>query len=1043
MLPGTSSTIIGRRYHIQDVIGKGGMGAVYRAHDRLTGQTVALKRVVTSEMDLSFSSSTDVIDFRVSLAQEFKLLASLRHPNIIAVLDYGFDQDREPYYTMELLENAGTILDAARGAPVRVQLDLLVQMLQALAYLHRRGILHRDLKPANVLVVDGTVKVLDFGLSVMREHAPQSEELGVTSGTLGYMAPEVLIGHHATEASDLYGAGGIAYEMFAGKHLFEAKDVGALVNDILYTRPDIDSLDISIPLAQILARLLAKAPEDRYNSALEVMGALSKAFDHSIYVETEATRESFLQAARFIGRERELEQLTRSLRKTVNGQGELWLIAGESGVGKSRLTDELRTRALVEGALVMQGHAVNTTGTPYQMWRPLLAWLPLLRDLSADETDVLRAVAPDIPTLSPSEKSVHIDPHTAQTLLLQLIQQTLDGHDQPVLIILEDLHWAGSESLALLEQMQGMLKDLRLLVIASYRDDEKPDLPAQLPRGTLLRLSRLDDTQIAELSAAMLGEAGSQPHVVDLLKRETEGNVFFIIEVIRTLAEEAGQLDQIGLMTLPQQVFAGGMWRIIQRRLDHVPDSARPLLRLAAVSGRDQDLKLLHALAPEIDLDRWLLECANAAVLEVVESRWRFTHDKLREGVLDGLALAERQKLHAQVAATLERLYGASPERIPALAYHWGMAENEAKEAVYARLAGEQSVRSGAFREGIVYLERALELSKQSEKMLRITLMHRLAEAHLGIGGYTRAQRLYRDSIELAEQGKLTNAKAESLYRLGDVAYAQGKLDEARDLYIQSRDIYSQLRDTAGTARVLNSLGNVAYDSGDQKTARQLYQESLSLTRETGGQWSMAGSRRVANHLASSRDTREMQQLLTVLDSKIEAGDKGGIASTLYQLGEAAQARSAVPEAREYFHKSAATYRELDDRAGMAKVYNALAGLALALDDRSDARKHLHNALKASRSQEGVSDLTLNILYSIARYFQSGSSPERAIELLAFILYHPAVSESLQDQAEQLAFELESLVPPNIRETVWERGKGRELEALAGEALQTLQGITP
>jgi tetratricopeptide (TPR) repeat protein len=1038
MLPGTFTTIIGRRYLIQDVIGRGGMGAVYRAYDRLTGQIIALKRVITSEMDLSFSSSTDFIDFRVSLAQEFKLLASLRHPNIIAVLDYGFDNEREPYYTMELLQNAETILEAGIRAPMRLKIDLLVQMLQALAYLHRRGILHRDLKPANVLVENGTVKVLDFGLSVMREHAAQSEEMGVTSGTLGYMAPEVLMGHHATELSDLYGVGVIAYELFAERSLFDATDIGTLINHILYSQPDIDSLDISIPLAGVLSRLLSKDPADRYPSALAVIGALSKALDHNIYVETEATRESFLQAARFIGRERELEELSDSLTHAVDGSGAVWLIAGESGVGKSRLVDELRTRALVEGALVMQGYAVNTTGTPYQIWRPLLSWLPLLRDLSETEINIIRAIAPDIPTLPDTDTSTELDPQIAQKELLKLIRQTLEEHDQPILMILEDLHWAGSASLSLLEQMQGMVRELRLMVIASYRDDEKPELPRQFPLASLMKLSRLDEAQIVQLSEAMLGEAGSQPHVVDLLKRETEGNVFFIIEVIRTLAEEAGHLEQIGLMTLPQQVFAGGMWKIIQRRLRHVPDYAHGLLRLAAVSGREQDLRLLQTLAPQIDLDRWLLDCANAAVLEVMESKWRFTHDKLREGVLDGLVLSERQRLHAEVAAALEKLYGAAPDRVPALAYHWGMAEDDAKEAVYTRLAGEQSVRSGAYREAIAYLERALELVKKSERMTRINVMHKLAEAHLGVGGYARAQRLYRESIDLAEAAKLTSLKGESLYRLGDIAYAQGKLEDAKGFYSQSRDLFTRLNDKRGIARALNSLGNVAYDSGDTKTAKEFYAESLALTRESGGQWSMAGARRIQSSAtpSMSRDTREMQGLLNTLDEHIETGDKQGIAATLYRLGEAARARGAVPEAREYFHKSAGSYREIDERIGMAKALNALSELALQLDDRNEARKHLHNALKAVREAEP--ELTLVVLLTIARYFQSGSSPERAVELLAFILYHPEVSDALQDRAEHLVFELQQEVEPTLREAVWERGKNLHLDTLTLEVLQAL-----
>jgi tetratricopeptide (TPR) repeat protein len=558
----------------------------------------------------------------------------------------------------------------------------------------------------------------------------------------------------------------------------------------------------------------------------------------------------------------------------------------------------------------------------------------------------------------------------------------------------------------------------------------------------------------------MLGEAGSQPHVVDLLRRETEGNIFFIIEVIRALAEEVGQLEQIGLMTLPQQVFAGGMWRIIQRRLSHVSDFARPLLQLAAIMGREQDTRLLHTLAPGMDFDRWFLDCANAAILELVDTRWRFTHDKLREGVLDGLTLSERQHLHARVAMAMERLYGGAAERISALAYHWGMAENEAKEAVYTRLAGEQSVRSGAFREAINYLERTLELLNGADRTTEITVMHRLAEAHLGVGGYARAERLYRDSIELADSARLPLVQAEGLYRLGDIAYAQGKLDGARAHYLESRTIYEQAQNNAGIARVLNSLGNLAYDSGDPAAAKQLYQESLLLTRETGGQWNMAGARRSTitstQAVAVVRDTREMKQLLDKLDEHVNAGDKRGVGATLYQLGEAAQQRSGIPEAREYLRKSAAAYRDINDYRGMMTAYRALSDLALNLDDRSDARKQLAFALRtaqqflaqparvngdhASRDVQPDQDvgLILSALFSTARYFQTGGTAEHAVELLAFILYHPAVPEGLQDQAEDLAFKLESLVAPTVRNAMWERGKNRPLDVLLPEVLQAL-----
>ena len=171
---------IGGRYVLEQKLGEGGMGAVYRATDRLTQETVALKQVSIPGEKLQFAaqaSNGKSDSFRLALAQEFKTLASLRHPHIISVLDYGFDNARQPYLTMELLENAPTLIEAGRDRPLSYQIELLVQLLQALAYLHRRGIIHRDLKPDNVLVIDGQVKVLDFGLAVAREHLPKDQRL--------------------------------------------------------------------------------------------------------------------------------------------------------------------------------------------------------------------------------------------------------------------------------------------------------------------------------------------------------------------------------------------------------------------------------------------------------------------------------------------------------------------------------------------------------------------------------------------------------------------------------------------------------------------------------------------------------------------------------------------------------------------------------------------------------------------------------------------------------------------------------------------------
>ena len=185
-----------RRYKILDRIGQGGMGEVFRAIDRLTGAPVAFKRVLAASNEFIFTTSRQAGDPVLALANEFRTLASMRHPNIISVLDYGFTKNRDPFFTMELLEDSLNILDASKNKPLSVRLDYIIQMLQALTYLHRRGIVHRDVKPDNIHVIDDRVKVLDFGLAIRRDidFDDSSVDSDVLVGTLAYMAPEVLAG---------------------------------------------------------------------------------------------------------------------------------------------------------------------------------------------------------------------------------------------------------------------------------------------------------------------------------------------------------------------------------------------------------------------------------------------------------------------------------------------------------------------------------------------------------------------------------------------------------------------------------------------------------------------------------------------------------------------------------------------------------------------------------------------------------------------------------------------------------------------------------
>jgi predicted ATPase len=279
------------------------------------------------------------------------------------------------------------------------------------------------------------------------------------------------------------------------------------------------------------------------------------------------------------------------------------------------------------------------------------------------------------------------------------------------------------------------------LIIATYRDDERPSLPEELPQMEVIKLERFADESITELSVSMLGSGGDRPQLIQLLERETEGNVFFIVEVLRELAQAAGNLAEISQMTLPKSVFAGGVQNILQRRLARVPEDYRPLLNLAALAGRELDLTILKGMAAglepgEFNLDDWLESCASIAVLEVKNNVWRFAHDKLRESVQGSIETADLSHHHFQVAEATEKAYPNQPEKATSLAYHWAEGGNKHKAAHYFQVAGKFALQNGAYHEAISLLKQSLalhqELESPAETLANITQALSLASRDSG-----------------------------------------------------------------------------------------------------------------------------------------------------------------------------------------------------------------------------------------------------------------------------------------------------------------------
>ena len=934
------------RYILHEQLGQGGMGMVHRATDRLTGEIVALKQVRVPVEQLHFMSRPDTLSehyLRMALAQEFQIVASLRHPHIISVLNYGFGPEQQPYFTMTYLPKAQTILEAGMTRDTVGKVQLIREMLQALAYLHRRGIVHHDLKPSNVLVAEAHVRLLDFGLSIS-----QNSKLTSAGGTLLYMAPELLNQEAATQASDLYAVGVMAYQLFAGRHPFDPTSY-AFLDQVLNEAPDLTMLGLEQPLANVIAQLLAKTPAERFASAERCLQAIHTALGNALPAESAAIRESYLQAATFVGREAEMAQLQTALTDAEQGQGSVWLIGGESGVGKSRLIEEFRTHALVSGWQVLTGQAITEGGRPYHLWRNIVPSLLLNTELNDLDAGVLKQIVPKIDQLlgrnvaPPPEMSGE----AGQQRLILTIISILQRQSQPTLLLLEDLQWAQT-GLAPLKQMLIILEKLpKVMVVGTYRNDEASRLPDTLPGVHTLTLDRLSEAQIETLSQAMLGESGTSPHIVSLLTQETEGNTFFIVEVMRALAEEAGNLDEIGRMTLPHEVFTRGMHHLLKRRIQKVGPKEQKLLLLAAVAGRKLDTALLQQLKPEQKIEAWLHRLTEASILTVREGEWFFAHDKLREVILQDLTESRRCEFHQQVAEAIEQLYPNNASYNPILLQHWYQAHHDEKVMLYLLPVAQNLIEITAdYEEALKWLEIGLQIQSEEDSR-RVSLWNWQAKVYLYQGNYGAVMSASQQAERLASQLNDKRGLAKSLTNTGILLDYQGDYDRASKKLKQSLTLYQEIGDKTGIASTLDKLGRLASEIGSHEQTIHLFQQSLSLYQEIRDQHGIARCfLSLANLALDHNDFKEAidytQQSLMFFKG---IGDQRNIANCLAKLGICARYQKKYKQAIDYLQQALSLQKAIGNQTGTSIMLNNLGRVAYLQGDYQQAIEYAQESL--------------------------------------------------------------------------------------------------
>jgi DNA-binding NarL/FixJ family response regulator/tetratricopeptide (TPR) repeat protein len=554
----------------------------------------------------------------------------------------------------------------------------------------------------------------------------------------------------------------------------------------------------------------------------------------------------------FVGREEEFRRLQRRLHSAAAGQPGTVLIAGEAGVGKTRLVREFAGRVGGE-AHVLLGSCIPMTGGGLPYGPIVDALRPLARDLDPAELDELLGPTPDdlsrlLPgvTLRPSQRLAEPVSEYAQVRLFELLLRLLDrlGGRRPVVLVVEDAHWADRSTLDLLVFLIRMARHERLLVLATYRSDE---LHSQHPLRTALaeldRSWQLEHVELARFTraelAALVGNILGRPAPLAVVQRiltRSEGNAFLAEELLA--AEASGQQ--------PGQALPRRLQGILLARLATLTADTRQVLGVAATVGRPTEHRLLAATSQlsEARLVAALREAVDHQLLVADHDTYGFRHVLLLEAVYGELLPGERRLLHAAVAQALteDRQSIALRTTSAELAHHWDVVGDHPRALTASITAARAAAEVYGFAEAHQHYERALNLwdqvsDAQEETGLMLSdLRLEAAECARWIGLPDQAAALIQEA--LADLGpRFEPAQAALLHaRLGECQSETGESKAAVAAYEEASRLVANQPASAEKARVLAGHGTELMRQCQYSASRALCEQAIAVARAAGAQ---------------------------------------------------------------------------------------------------------------------------------------------------------------------------------------------------------------
>jgi predicted ATPase/class 3 adenylate cyclase len=941
---------------------------VYLAHDSKLDRDVAFALIKTEGLDA---------DGIVRVRREAQAMGRLGdHAHIVTIFDTG-DEDGAPFIVSQY-RGGGSVEDLLAKAeqhriPPERAMKIGEQICLALQHAHGRGVIHRDLKPGNVwLDADGIAALGDFGLAIAIDRSRMTMA-GMMVGTVAYMPPEQALGRTPDARSDLYALGAMLYEMVCGRPPFLGDDAVGVISQHINTPPVAPSWhepSVPKPLETLIQRLLAKSPDERPASAQDVAQELRRILDRST-VEPPLSEPSEpagnlrgVTWGRFVGRREELDQLKAALENILSGKGSVSMLVGEPGIGKTRLAEEFAVYAGLRGAQALTGHCYEGEASiPYRPFVEALRQYARTRQDDALRQE-LGPGAPEVATLVSEIRQRFLDveeaaPLEAEAERLRLFESVTQfirnaAAANPLVLFLDDIHWADKPSLLLLQYLARSIGGDRVLIVGAYRDVELDRAhPLAEALGTLRRahnyqrvlLRGLPESDVDGLLAGIEPSeesAAGRQLLAAAIHRETEGNPLFIREVLLHLIETGKIVHADGRWTagvdISEMGIPEGVREVIGRRLSRLSDGCNRMLTLASTMTGGFTWDELKAVSPEPEsalLD--LLDEALGAQL-IHERRgdaagtYDFTHALIRQTLYQELSTPRRVLLHRQIGEALEGLHAGNIEpHLAELAHHFFQAApggDVARAIDYARRAGGRAVALFAWEEAVGHYERAVQaadLGASTGDGERCELLLALREAQSRSGDLPHARESARRALEIARTLALPEVFARAALAVRWTSFETfvfnpvlaASLEEALEGLVDG--------DSRLGVLVMLNLSSELYYSDAAERSLALGEEALEAARRLGDKATLALALRALGLARPGPENIEARLVAATEALRIyeELGDKSEAAWAHFQRFNNLFAQGDIPAAEaalEAYLRLAEEVREPDHLANAERL---------------------------------------------------------------------------------------------------------------------------